>query len=285
MSGSDAQRPVEYELLTSPEIVEAKHRSPLVFVPVGPIEWHGPHLPVGTDGLHAHRVAVGAAREVGGVVLPTLFLGTETVRLPGHGPEQLGVLGLDQRVRVVGMDFPGFPVKSLYLEESAFGLVVREVVRGLAADSFRLIVLVNGHGAANQQRTLERIAREETRPPDLTVVKLNAWVPPEPPRLDPGHADREETAIMTAIAEDRVNLRGLPPEGTPLRYAEHGIVDGAAFDGRPTEDFTVPLESDPRAATRAEGEALLEQETQALAAAVRRELKRRDVETPPLVES
>jgi creatinine amidohydrolase len=271
--------------LTASEIVAAKRRAPLVFVPVGPIEWHGPHLPVGTDGLHAHHVAVGAAQEVGGVVLPALFLGTETVRLPGHGPEQLGVLGLDERERVIGMDFPGFPVQSLYLEESAFGLAVRELVRGLVADAFRLIVLVNGHGAANQQRTLDRIALEETRHPDVSVVKLNAWVDPEPPRLDPGHADREETAIMLAIAQERVHLEELPPGDTPLRYAEHGIVDGAAFDGRPTLDFTVPPQADPRQATPAEGEALLEQEVQALSEAVRRELERLDVKTPPEAES
>jgi len=42
---------VEYELMTIGEIVEAKRHAPLVFVPVSPIEWHGPHLPIGTDGL------------------------------------------------------------------------------------------------------------------------------------------------------------------------------------------------------------------------------------------
>jgi creatinine amidohydrolase len=262
----------EFELLTPGEIAAARKRTPLVFAPVSPLEWHGPHLPVGTDGLHAREVAVRTARETGGLVLPTLFFGTETVRLPGRGPEQLGTLGLDEGERVVGMDFPGFPVRSLYVEESAFGLAVRELVRGLLADSFRLIVLANGHGAANHQRTLERIAREETRLPGAKVVNLNAWVAPEPPRLDPGHADREETAIMMAIAGERVRLDRLPRTGTPLRYAEFGIVDGAAFDGSPTADFTVPAHADPRGATAAEGEALLEREVEAAVATVRQEL-------------
>lgn len=265
---------VEYELLTPAEIVEAKERAPLVFVPVSPIEWHGPHLPVGTDGLHAHHVAVRTALEVGGLVLPTLFFGTETVRLPGSGPEQLGVLGLDDGDRVVGMDFPGFAVRSLYIEESAFGLAVRELVRVLAADSFRLIVLVNGHGALNQKHTLVRIAREETREPDVRVLALNAWVDPEPPRRDPGHADREETSIMIAVAGEHVRLEQLPPPATPLSYAEHGIVDGDAFDGRPSAERTVPAHADPRGSTREEGEALLAREVEAAVAAVRRELER-----------
>ena len=49
-------------------------------------------------------------------------------------------------------------VKSVYYEESVFGLTVREVVRALKRDEYRLIVLANGHGAANQQGTLDRIA-------------------------------------------------------------------------------------------------------------------------------
>jgi creatinine amidohydrolase len=266
-------RKVEYELMTPGEILEAKEQALLAFLPVGPLEWHGLHLPVGTDGLHAHHVAVRAARELGGIVLPTFFVGTETVRLPGKGPEQLGTLGLDEHDRVIGMDFPANPVNSLYFEESAFGVTVRELVTGLRADSFRLIVLVNGHGALNHRRTLERIAREETRLPEVRVVSLAAWVSPPPPRADPGHADRAETASMLAIAEEHVRLDQLPPLEEPLRYADHGIVDGAAFDGSPTEGFVVPPDSDPRRATREEGEAQLGREVQAVAAAVRHELE------------
>jgi len=265
---------IEYELMTIGEILEAKSRASLVFAPVSPIEWHGPHLPVGTDGLHAHHVAVRVAKEVGGVVLPTLFLGTETVRLPGNDPEQLGALGVDEGARVVGMDLPGFPVKSLYIEESAFGVAVRELVRALAADSFRLIVLVNGHGATNHMRTLERIAREETRRDEVTVMSLMVWVPPPPPNQDPGHASLEETAVMMAISGEHVHLDRLPPPDVPLRYAEHGIVDGPAFDGFPTSDFTVPPHADPRSATSEQGEQILDREVRAAVARVREELER-----------
>jgi creatinine amidohydrolase len=263
---------VEYELMTIGEILEAKRQASLAFAPVSPIEWHGPHLPVGTDGLHAHHVAVRVAREVGGVVLPTLFAGTETVLQSGPESDQLGVLGLGEDARVVGMDFPGFPVKSLYFEESAFGIAVRELVRALAADSFRLIVLVNGHGAANHMRTLARIAREETRRDEVDVISLMVWVPPPPPNQDPGHTAREETAVMMAIAGDHVRLDRLPPADVPLRYADHGIVDGPAFDGHPTSDFTVPPEADPRSATREQGERLLELEVQAAVTRIRKEL-------------
>ena len=59
---------------------------------------------------------------------------------------------------VVGMDFPGNSVDSTYLEESAFGILVREIVTSLASAGFPLIMLVNGHGAVNHQAMLRRIA-------------------------------------------------------------------------------------------------------------------------------
>jgi creatinine amidohydrolase len=253
------------------EVVEARRRAPVAFVPVSPLEWHGPHMPLGTDGLHAWNVAVRAAREVGGVVLPPLFAGTDSLRPPGTGAEGLGALGLEDDDRVVGMDFPGFPVKSVYFEESAFGLTVREVVRALKRDEYRLIVLANGHGAGNQQATLSRIALEETELPRVRVVFVSVWAPPEPPQLDPGHAERNEAAVMLALVGDRVSLDELPADG-PLRYAEHGVVDGPAFDGEPTPDFTVRPEADPRGATREEGERILAREVELVAQRVRHEL-------------
>src|SRR5436309_9900172 len=51
-------RTVEYELMRPPEIAQARARLPLAFIPIGPLEWHGPHLPMGMDGLHAHTVAM-----------------------------------------------------------------------------------------------------------------------------------------------------------------------------------------------------------------------------------
>ena len=79
---------------------------------------------------------------------------------------------------------------------------------------------------------------------------------------------------MMAIAEEHVRLDELPPPDVPLRYAEYGIVDGPAFDGFPTSDFTVAADADPRSATREEGKRILEREVLVAAARVRQELER-----------
>jgi creatinine amidohydrolase len=259
---------VEFELMRPLQIVEARRRCPTAYLPVGPLEWHGPHLPLGTDGIHAHRIAVEVARRVGGVVLPTYFLGTDTVR-PTEGSQSVRALGFERDERIVGMDFPDNPVKSLYIEEGAFAVIIREIVKLIKQDSYRLVVIVNGHGAPNHVRTLRRLAAEESDPPRVRVVYETASGPAVPP-LDPGHAERGETAFIMSTVPQSVDVNALPPIQTPLRYRDYGIVNGAAFDGRPTPGFTVPRDSDPRYATSEEGAAILSREIERLVLQVKR---------------
>jgi creatinine amidohydrolase len=278
MSGAgNAPRKVQYELMTPGEILAERERCPVIFVPIGPLEWHGPHLPIGTDGLHAHHIALRAARAFGGVVHPAVYAGTETVRLPGSGAQSLGSIGFANGERIVGMDFPHNPVKSVYFEESAFGIAIRELIRQLKADPFRVIVLVNGHGAVNHQQTLRRIATEATELPQTRVVYcpvFSVWRQDAEgdPAADPGHAGRAETAIILALEEEAVRISELPAAAEPLRYQEFGIIDGAAFDGRPAPGFLLPDEDDPRRATRGEGERMVEQEVDVVVETVREAL-------------
>ena len=258
---------VQFELMRPAQIAERRRQCPVVYLPVGPLEWHGPHLPMGTDGIHAHRVSVEVARRVGGVVLPPYFLGTDTVR-PLDGPQGLRPLGFGGDERIVGMDFPTNPVKSLYIEEGAFAVAIREVIRLLKLDPYRLVVIVNGHGAPNHLRALRRLAAEESDLPRVRVVCETASGPALPP-LDPGHAERAETAFIMSALPESVDVGALPPIQTPLRYRDFGIVNGAAFDGRPTPDFTVPRDSDPRYATREEGAAAFAREIERLASQVK----------------
>jgi creatinine amidohydrolase len=240
----DASRVVQLERMTPDEVVAARARAAVAFVPIGPLEWHGPHLPLGTDAAHAHALAVRAAERVGGVVLPPLFVGADSVR----DAASLRALGLPEEAEVLGMDFPGFPVRSLYYGEQVLDAVVRETVRLLHRDGWRLVVLVSGHGAPAHAGVLE-------------AVPGARHVPPGP---GGGHAERWETSIMLALAPELVHVERLPAEG-PLRYADFGIVDRAAFRGERTDGFAA---SDPRAASAAEGERTLAEEAERLAAAV-----------------
>ena len=150
-------RTVQMEYLRPGEILAEKERFSVVYLPIGPLEWHGPAMPYGTDPLMAQEIARAAARITGGVVMPTLFVGTERER-PEYILEAKGFE--DPKQYVIGMDVPKNPMKSFYAREDMFAIIVREHLRLLVQQGYKLIVIVNGHGAWGQKGTLERLATE-----------------------------------------------------------------------------------------------------------------------------
>ena len=52
------EREVRIEYLLPEQIAAERDRQMPMFIPIAPLEWHGPHLPFGTDPLNAHALAV-----------------------------------------------------------------------------------------------------------------------------------------------------------------------------------------------------------------------------------
>jgi len=237
---------VRYELLRPQQIIAARDKVPVAYIPIGPMEWHGLHLPLGVDMLHAYTLALATAREIGGVVLPPLPLGSESFLEPDRVHDR----GFTNNERIEGMDFPGLLLPSLYIKENAIGVIVRDIVNRLKTQGFRVIAIVNGHGAQYHLLSLIRIAVEETEPGKVVVLHTLAF------DIGPGkggHAERFETGFMQAYFPDTVDLQALPPLPTPLKNTEVGILDGPTCDKKPTPDYTVRLEQDPRVAKVEEG--------------------------------
>jgi mycofactocin precursor peptide peptidase len=143
--------------------------SPILVVPVGSCEQHGPHLPLHTDTVVATTLARDlAARRGDCVVAPPL-----TITASG---EHRGFAG------------------TLSIGTAAMADVLIELVR--SADWSQGVVFVNGHGgnAAAMARAADTLARESRR--------LLVWWPSVPDG-DP-HAGHVETSLMLALAPDQV---------------------------------------------------------------------------------
>ncbi len=65
---------VQMQLMRPGQLEAAGRAFPVVYVPFGLIEWHGPHLPLGNDALKAHAILVKTAEESGGVVYPPVYI-------------------------------------------------------------------------------------------------------------------------------------------------------------------------------------------------------------------
>jgi creatinine amidohydrolase len=71
--------------LTQPEIAAQLKRHPLVILPAGSVEQHGPHLPTGTDMFAANAIAEAVAGRMDGLVLPGPALGVTPMHMPYEG--------------------------------------------------------------------------------------------------------------------------------------------------------------------------------------------------------
>jgi len=71
--------------LTQPEIAAQLKRNPLVILPQGSVEQHGPHLPTGTDIFAANVIAHAVAERMDGLVLPGGPLGVTPLHMPFEG--------------------------------------------------------------------------------------------------------------------------------------------------------------------------------------------------------
>ena len=71
--------------LTQPEIAAQFKKNPLVILPCGSVEQHGPHLPTGTDTLAANVIAHAVAERMDGLVLPATPFGVTPMHTPFEG--------------------------------------------------------------------------------------------------------------------------------------------------------------------------------------------------------
>src|SRR5882672_12326166 len=95
---------------------------PIVILPVGSVEQHGPHLPMGTDTLVPTGLAERVAGRIGAIVAAPFNYGYKSQPRSGGG-----------------QSFPG----TTSLDANTFSLVVRDVIRGLGHHGIRKIVVLN----------------------------------------------------------------------------------------------------------------------------------------------
>lgn len=145
---------------------------PLVLVPVGSTEQHGPHLPLDTDTTIAAAVANGVAHRVErALVAPSISYGSS-------GEHQV---------------FAG----TISIGQAALHHVVIELVRALTTWA-RRVVLVNGHGG-NSSCLSAAVAQL------INEQHSVAWVPAGPQDADL-HAGHTETSLMLYLRPAAVRL-------------------------------------------------------------------------------
>lgn len=235
--------------LTSPRLAEllAGPRKPVLLLPVGAVEPHGPHAPLGTDEIISAGMCARAAQrladdpDVHVLVLPTLNYG----------------------VTRFASAFPG----AVSVSEATLHALVTDVCGALVAQGFTRIVVVNNHFEPAHVTTL-RTATAEAGVAYLDLVRRhNAARLTDEFRSGACHAGQYETSLVLADHPGLVDTAAaatLPPVPVDLPAAmAAGKADFAAMG------MDRAYCGDPAAASAAEGRSTFDALTDLLVETIR----------------
>ncbi len=234
-----------------------KRDQPAILLPVGALEQHGPHLPLGTDGMLSSAVAADAAARIGALVAPGLSYGYKSQPKCGGGQHFCGTTSVDAATMIGS---------------------VRDAVREFARHGATKLVIVNGH-YENQWFITEGIdlgLRDVGGSSSLQVMRLEYWdflsestlatvFPDGFPGFALEHAAVIETSLMLHYHPSLVRL-DLIPEEPP--------VDFPPYDVYPTRKHWVPLSgvlSSARGSSAEKGVAMANELSVRIAAAITHE--------------
>ena len=146
----------------------------LIYLPLGTIEWHCHHLPVGLDALTAHGLCLRAAERTGGLVWPALYYGN-------------------------GGDHGDFPWTVMMPDTAEIETLLTFTLRRLCDLGVKEAVLFSGHFADTQLEMIDRIAENWNamgRQPSAKALAVNGASVPDFP---PDHAGPFETTLVDGV--------------------------------------------------------------------------------------
>lgn len=181
-------------------------RDPLFILPLGSIEQHGNHLPLGTDTYIAEAIAERAAEGIEhSVILPTLSI-------------------------TYSWSWKGIPF-SLYIKESSLKELLKEIARSSTQYNPKAFVVINAHLANDS--AIKYAARDLSEElPDLRFFYFS-YPPLEMLERDSEpsftiHAEEIETSLMLYIKPDLVDMSQAVKEypSKPKGYGKKAMVLG-----------------------------------------------------------
>jgi creatinine amidohydrolase len=196
--------PVLYAELTPRQFRARLAAAPIAYLPLGTLEWHGEHLPLGSDGIQSQGFFIGLARRVGGIVLPMLFAAPD-MRQDHEGREYYGMDILS---------YPDAPPQQLagsayWMPQELFEQVLDSIVHQLARAGFKIVV-AHGH-APSVCAFLGRKIDWENK---YSIRVLTCWREDESDGfgIQTDHAAANETSLVMALRPDLVAMENLDPD-------------------------------------------------------------------------
>ena len=220
-----------YEELKPSELEKEIRNNPIAYWPLGLIEHHGWHLPIGFDGIKAYQFCRKLAEKNGGLILPTMWWG-------GGG----------------GHDVFKW---THYQDLSAAQNILETTARQMLDYGIKILILFAGHYP--WQKLLDNVVESlrETYPDTLILAGTEMSICEEDSNILGDHAAKEETSWGLSLFPEHIDINLLhgkidvevwPPQGPPAKQDEHPKVN---YD--PKSPLFAQMGEDAREATAEHG--------------------------------
>ena len=202
---------VLYEELTPQNFRDRIAAAPIAYLPLGTIEWHGEHLPLGADGLQSKAFFEILAHEVGGIVFPMLFLGPDRQQMVDNKE----LYGMDICFsKPEGKHY--YPTQQLdgscyWIPDSTFKIIMEAALKQIKRAGFKIVV-AHGHGPSTG--FTEKHTQEWQDKFGLKI--FHCWGNRDKQGLGimVDHAAMNETSLLMAFRPELVHMENLPADTT-----------------------------------------------------------------------
>lgn len=229
---------VMYADLTPAEFKERIEKCPVAYLPLGTLEWHGDHLPLGSDGLQAEGFFKKLAGNFGGIVLPKLFVGPDGYDTLIAGREYYGMDCGKVFCNQCNYEIQQLPGSAYWVSDSTFDILMNSIMKQLSRAGFRIVV-AHGHGPSTQ--FIGSHAQEFLKRYNLVV--MNCWGGDKDDLcLMCDHAGANETSLMMFLHPDLVKMQNLPsdPDVWPLgMLGKDPRTDATSSKGKKLVEFEI----------------------------------------------
>lgn len=227
-TGVSLDKPKRFEEVDGFEVAEAISSHPLAIVPLGSLEFHGPHNPIGSDSIIISGIAERVAARTGALLFPTVTF----TQCPAHTAHFRGTISIRPEVM------------TMYFED---------ILRSILHLGFRKLFILNGHdGNIGPGRGAVAHIADEIQEAALLFASWWEFVSGEMMKTmgmfhqsngGHGHGGPLETSAVAAFRPDLIRLdqvRDLPEppdlsDGAPYYLGKSTAADWPGYSGRVSE--------------------------------------------------
>ena len=212
---------VRYHMLRPAQVVKRREEYPVAYVPIGTIEWHGVHNPLGADTLQADGLAILCAQKGGGLVFPPLYYGEsrlEALMEANAGDREL----IAEQMKLSPDNFTPENMPFSATEQALnYHRLLLHILAEVASLGFEVGVLVAGHYPLIDH-TRAAVLQFNQRSRRGSGHNMLAWamvdylLVQEQFEKAGDHAGGWETSHVMHLHAQTVDLSLLPPKGEKL---------------------------------------------------------------------